>query len=120
MEILLGILILLSVLLLLGLISVSIDSIRNKFLIYEEFEDIATVSRIDYGDDVSLLDLIYDIFELNTGLNVYLEYEEEEYCISSEALFKEVELGETVFVTVHKGRNRQGEVKNVYLTIDED
>lgn len=48
--------------------------------------------------------------------DVYVDYEGETYCINDNDLFKKVEIGESIEVTVNEGYNRKGQVKNIYLT----
>ncbi len=43
--------------------------------------------------------------------NVYLMYEGEEYCFDDENLYNSVNVGDMIRVLVHKGYNKQNELK---------
>lgn len=120
MGIFLVIIVLLSSIIIIGLIIAFILYVQDNLLNYEEYSDIAIISKTEYGANFSSpLKLICGIINLDDGFDVSLEYEGEEYWFDSEDLYKHVEVGDFVFVTVHKGKNKHGDIKNVYLTICE-
>lgn len=104
--------------------------IRNKFLRYKDFSKVVKVGRKKHQDAYTT----YMPITISTGkntittmtpifhdeeFNVYLVYKGEEYCFDDEDMFDSLKVGDKVNVVVHKGYNRKGELKNIYLTIVE-
>lgn len=48
---------------------------------------------------------------------VYVMFEGNEYSFINEKLYYETCVDEVIFVCVHKGYNRKGKLKNIYLTL---
>lgn len=50
--------------------------------------------------------------------NVYVSYEGKTYCINDKSLYERVDIDDNVYVCVHKGYNKNGEEKRIYLTAE--
>lgn len=104
-------------------------AIRNKLLRYEELPELVKVGRKKHEDAYTT----FIPMTISTGkstittmtptphdeeFNVYLIYEGKEHCFNNKDMFESLKVGDTVKVTVHKGYNTIGKLKNTYLTID--
>ena len=49
------------------------------------------------------------------AFNVFLTYDGKEYCFNDEELYNLLEVGDSIYVMVHKGFNKKNEVKDIYL-----
>lgn len=47
--------------------------------------------------------------------NVCLVHDGKEYCFNNEEMYNLLEVGDSVYVMVHKGFNKRNEVKDIYL-----
>ena len=50
--------------------------------------------------------------------NVYILYNGEEYCFDDANLYGQVEAGDNVYVLIHNGYNKKGELKRTHLSIE--
>ena len=50
--------------------------------------------------------------------NVYILYKGEKLCFDDEDLYEKVKVGDTVFVLIHKGFDKHGELKHTYLSVE--
>lgn len=93
---------------------------------YETFSDTAMVSDMEYEDDYNTTTFVRSgkvTVPVTTyhdeEYNVYVTYEGEEYCLDDADLYEQVNIGDVIDVLVHKGYNKNGEVKHIYLSIED-
>ena len=126
LYLLLGILILTFVGYVTWLVYKIIITIYHKTLRYETFSSTAKVCDKDYENDHTVTictmvgkKMIPQIYHFDDEFNVYLLYDGKQYCFDNEDLYNSVNINDNVSVLVHKGYNKNDELKHVYLSIEE-
>lgn len=101
-------------------------TIYRKTLRYDTFSSTAQVCYKEYEEEYSTTSFIHvdkvlvpHTQEHDEEYKVYLMFEDKEYVFDDENLYKEVNVGDSIRVTVHKGYNKKDELKHVYLSIDD-
>ena len=118
MNIILGVVIGIIVLVVVG-VAVAVISEKTA-LRYETMRDVAKVVRKE-EDDNFVLQIATKTYPLGLWdeYNVYLSYKGEEHCIDDEDLYEKVKVGDTVRILVHKGYNKNGELKRTYISCED-
>ena len=117
-EFLLCILLVIPVLLVIFLIS----EVRQQFksLRYETFSAKARVCKKKYEDSYTTISMVGTVpvpQHHDEEYNVYLMYKGKVHCLNDKDLYQKVDVGDVVSVLVHKGYNKNGELKHVYLRL---
>lgn len=108
------------------LIVIIVATIYPATLRYEEIPDVSVkVEGKQYEEPYVTTSMIYvgktmvlQTHHHDEEYNVYVSYEGETYCINDENLYKRVNVNDNIYVCVHKGYNKKGEEKNIYLTAE--
>lgn len=92
---------------------------RKTALRYEITRDVAKVVDKNYDEnfEMQLATKTYP-WGLYDEYNVYILYKGEKLCFDDEDLYEKVEVGDTVYVLIHKGFDKHGELKHTYLSIE--
>lgn len=117
-EFLLCILLVIPVLLVIFLISEV--SQQFKSLRYETFSAKARVCKKKYEDSYTTISMVGTVpvpQHHDEEYNVYLMYKGKVHCLNDKDLYQKVDVGDVVSVLVHKGYNKNGELKHVYLRL---
>lgn len=125
-NILFGLIVLLIVGLAIWLIYEIIIQIYHKTLRYETFPSSAKVCNKKYKDEYITTTrmmvgkvLLPQTHYHDEEYNVYLMYKGGQYRFDDKELYNSVNIGDIVRVLVHEGYNKKGELKYVYLSIEE-
>ena len=95
-------------------------TIYNKTALrYETIRDVAKVVDKNSTNTIAvqIATRMYPPFFI-FQYNVYILYNGEEHCFDDANLYKEVEAGDNVYVLIHNGYNKNGELKRTYLSIE--
>lgn len=126
LNILSGILALLIGLIVIWIIYEISIAIYHKTLRYEQFPSTAKVCKMEYEEEYSTTTMVMvgktmipQTHHHAEEHNVYLMYDDEEYCFDDENLYNSVNVGDIVRVIVHKGYNKHDVLKHLYLSLEE-
>lgn len=108
------------------LIVIIVATIYPATLRYEEIPNISVkVEGKQYEEPYVTTSIIYagktvvpQTHYHDEEYNVYVSYEGETYCINDKSLYERVDINDNVYVCVHKGYNKKGEEKHIYLTAE--
>ena len=112
--------ILLVILVLLVILLISEVNQQFKSLRYETFSAKARVCKKKYEDSYTTIIMVGKVpvpQHHDEEYNVYLMYKDKVHCLNDKDLYQKVDVDDAVSVLVHKGYNKNGELKHVYLRL---